>query len=216
MSQPRYPAVLFDLDGTLTDPFEGIARSAAYAFERVGRPAPDHEALRAWIGPPLRDSFLDYLGDPALADLAVAHYRERYGAAGMYENAVYPGIPALLADLRAAGVRLFVATSKIRVPTEGILAHFGLAGYFEAVSAPSPADSAHKAEVIAALLPALGPHRQAAVMVGDTTFDIVGARANAMPCIAVGYGYGPPNLLRAAEPLAIASTVPELREMLLT
>lgn len=216
MSQPRFPAVLFDLDGTLTDPFEGIARCAAYAFERLGRAAPDHDTLRAWIGPPLRASFLDHLGDPELADVAVAHYRERYGTIGLYENVVFPGIPELLAELRAGGARLFVATSKIRVPTEAILAHFGLGQYFEAVSAPDPADSAHKAEVIAALLPRLDAHRDSAVMVGDTTFDIVGARANAMPCIAVGYGYGPPDLLRAERPLAYAASVPELRELLLS
>lgn len=215
MSQPRFRAVLFDLDGTLTDPFVGIARSVAYAFERLGRPAPADDELRMWIGPPLLGSFQAYLKDEALASAALALYRERYTTVGLYENVVYPGIPELLGDLQAAGVRLFVATSKIRGPTEGILAHFGLAGYFEAVGAPDPSDSAHKAEVIAALLPILGADRNNAVMVGDTTFDIEGARANGLPCISVGYGYGPPDRLRAAEPLAYAASVPELRELLL-
>jgi len=215
MSQPRFAAVLFDLDGTLTDPFEGITRSAAYAFERIGRPTPDDDALRAWIGPPLRDSFRAHLGDEALAAAAVAFYRERYGTIGMYENVLYPGVIELLENLRAAGTRLFVATSKIRGPAEGILAHFGLLHFFEAVAAPEPSDTAHKAEVIAGLLPVLGADRARAVMVGDTTFDILGARANDLPCIAVGYGYGPPNLLRAAEPFAYAATVADVRKLLL-
>jgi phosphoglycolate phosphatase len=216
MIEPSFSAMLFDLDGTLTDPFEGIARCLAYALERVDHPLPADADLRAWIGPPLRDSFLALLGDEELAERALLAYRERYLRIGMYENTVYPGIPELLAELRGAGLRLFVATSKIRGPTEGILAHFGLARFFEAVGAPAPADRAHKAEVIASLLPALGADRASAVMVGDTTFDILGARAHELPCIAVGYGYGPPDLLRAAEPLAYASSVPELRKLLLS
>jgi phosphoglycolate phosphatase len=215
MPTPRFPVVLFDLDGTLTDPFEGIARSVAYALEGAAAPAPDAAGLRAWIGPPLRDSFLAHLGSPALADAAVARYRERYGAVGMYENVPYPGIAALLAALRAAGSRLFVATSKIRVPAEGILAHFDLARFFEAVAAPGPADRAHKAEVIASLRPLLGPDWERAVMVGDTVFDVEGARANGLPCIAVGYGYGDAEALAAARPLAIARSVAELHGLLL-
>lgn len=215
MAQPPFRAVIFDLDGTLTDPFEGIARSVAHALGRLGLPAPDDLALRAWIGPPLRDSFMAYLGDDDLAAQAVDLYRQRYGSLGLYENLLFPGIPALLADLRAAGVRLFVATSKLRAPAEAILAHFGLAPSFEAVAAPGPSDSAQKAELIAGLLPRLGADREGAVMVGDTTFDILGARAHGLPCIAVGYGYGDPADLAAAAPLAHAATVEELRARLL-
>lgn len=216
MSKSRYAAVLFDLDGTLSDPLEGIVRSTAYALEQTGHQPPHVDALRDWIGPPLRSSFLSYLGDEGLADRAVEAYRERYLRVGMYENTLYPDIPELLAELRAAGTRLFVATSKIRVPTEGILAHFDLARYFEAVAAPDPSDHGHKAEVIGTLLPQLGADRARSVMVGDTTFDIEGARAHGLPCIAVSYGYGPPERLRAAEPFAIVDSVPALRELLLS
>jgi phosphoglycolate phosphatase len=210
-----YPAVLFDLDGTLTDPFEGIVRSAHHAFAALGLPAPSDAELRAWVGPPLRDSFLAHLGDPALADAGLARYRERYLALGAYENRPYPGIAALLAELRAAGVRLFVATSKIRQPTMGILEHFGLLGFFEAVAAPEPHHSAHKAEVIAELRPIVGADWARAVMVGDTTYDVEGARANGLPCIAVSYGYGERAALEAARPLAIVDSVAALREPLI-
>jgi phosphoglycolate phosphatase len=215
MRQPSYRAVLFDLDGTLTDPIVGIQRSVTYAAERVARAGPDESALRGWVGPPLRDSFLRHLADETLADAAVAAYRERYATHGMYENAVYPGIPELLAELQAAGARLFIATSKIRVPTEGILAHFGLAPFFEAVGAPEPHHSAEKAEVIASLRAVIGADWEAAVMVGDTPYDVLGARANGLACISVAYGYGTREALEAAEPLAIAESVAELGRLLL-
>jgi phosphoglycolate phosphatase len=215
MRKLPYRAVLFDLDGTLTDPIVGIRRSVAYAAERVARPGPDDLALRTWVGPPLRDSFLRHLADDALADAAMAAYRERYATHGMFENEVYPGIPELLAGLRAAGVRLFIATSKIRVPTEGILAHFGLTPFFEAVGAPEPHDSAEKAEVIASLRAVIGADWEAAVMVGDTAYDVLGARANGLACISVAYGYGTREALEAVEPLAIADSVAELEGLLL-
>lgn len=215
MSTSHFTAVLFDLDGTLTDPFEGIVRCVAYALEGSAFAPPSPDELRSWVGPPLRDSFLRHLGDAALADAAVARYRERYLSDGMYENRLYPGIPELLGELRAAGARLFVATSKIRRPAEGILAHFGLAGYFEAVAAPDPSDKAHKAEVIASLRARVGADWGRAVMVGDTRYDVEGARANDLPCIAVSYGYGTVASLEAAGAAAIAHSVDELRGSLL-
>lgn len=216
MSVPRYPAVLFDLDGTLTDPFEGIARSVAHAMGALGLPTPSDEELRAWVGPPLRDSFMRHLGDERLADEAVARYRERYGVTGLYENRLYPGIAELLGALQAAGVRLFVATSKIRAPTEAILEHFGLAPFFEAVGAPDPTDRAHKAEVIASLRSRVGADSWGrAVMVGDTIYDVEGARANGLGCIAVSYGFGRREELAATRPLSIAASVAELEDLLL-
>ncbi len=207
---------MFDLDDTLTDPFDGIARSVNDALACIGHPPLSDDALRAWIGPPLHASFERLLGDAALADRAVAHYRQRYWDIGMYENTVFPGIPELLRDLRAAGLRLFVATSKIRPPTERILTHFGLQSYFEAIAAVDPDDrEASKAMVIGTLLPLLGPDRAFAVMVGDTVYDIVGARAHALPCIAVTYGYGAYRDLYLAAPLAMADSVADLRSLLL-
>jgi phosphoglycolate phosphatase len=210
-----YTTVLFDLDGTLTDPYDGIVRSVNYALERLGRPMPDERFLRSVIGPPLRDSFVNLLGEE-FADEGVRIYRERYLTIGLYENSVYPGIPELLADLRAAGVRLFVATSKLIEPTHTILEHFGLAPYFEGVSgATLDGRVAHKADVIKALLPQIGSQPGRAVMVGDTPYDVYGARRHGLPCIVVGYGFGERHALHAAEPLAYAATVAELRRLLL-
>ncbi len=212
---PTYPAVLFDLDGTLTDPYEGIARSVNYALERLGYPLPDERFMRSVIGPPLRDSFVHLLGEEQ-ADEAVRVYRERYLTIGLYENTVYAGIPELLADLRATGCRLFVATSKLIEPTHVILEHFGLTQYFAGVSgATLDGRIARKADVIAALLPQIGADRDQTVMVGDTPYDVLGARSHGLHCIAVSYGFGEIEELRAAEPFAHAPTVADLRRILL-
>ncbi|WP_044232137.1 HAD family hydrolase [Chloroflexus sp. Y-396-1] len=212
----RFRAILFDLDGTLTDPFIGIARSVNYALHQLGHPPLSDPALRRWIGPPLHDSFAQLLGDPTLADQAVAHYRQRYWEIGLYENMVFPGIPELLADLKTHGIRLFVATSKIRPSTERILAHFGLQPFFEAIAAVDPDDrNGSKAMVIATLLPCLHTDRAWTVMVGDTVYDIIGARSHRMPCIAVTYGYGEYQELYHAAPLALADSVATLRSLLI-
>lgn len=217
MSYARYPVVLFDLDGTLTDPYVGITTTFIHALSALGRPLPDETTLRSWIGPPLQDSFRTYLGDEALVARAVALYRERYRALGMYENRVYDGIPELLAAARADGARLFVATSKLVGPALGIVEHFGLAPFFAGVIGATPDERiTSKAEVIAAALELLTPvERAACVMVGDTAYDVEGARANGVPCIAVSYGYGTLASLEAAAPHAIAHSVEELCAMLL-
>lgn len=217
MSYARYPAVLFDLDGTLTDPYVGITTTFLHALGGLGHPPPDEATLRSWIGPPLQATFRAYLGDEQLARRGVELYRERYGARGMYENQVYAGIPELLAALRADGARLFLATSKLIGPAEGILAHFGLARYFDGVVGATPDERlTSKDEVIAAALELLTPvERAGCVMVGDTAYDVEGARDNGLPCIAVSYGYGTLASLEAAGPHAIAHSVEELAALLL-
>ncbi len=217
MNLPRYRAVLFDLDGTLTDPYDGITRTFVHALERLGVNPPDDTTLRSWIGPPLHDSFRAYLGDEELAMRGVCAYRERYRAIGMYENRVYPGIPELLRDLRAGGCRLFLATSKLHSVAEAILDHFGLTDYFDASFGASPdASLSAKADIIAAALARMRPdERESCVMVGDTVYDVAGARANGIPCIAVTYGYGAREALEAAGPDALAHSVAELRALLL-
>lgn len=217
MSSPRYRAILFDLDGTLTDPYLGITRTFIHALTHLGVHPPDEATLRTWIGPPLQDSFRAYLGDDDLARRGVAAYRARYGTIGMYENRVYSGIPELLRELRAAGSRLVLATSKLHSVAQAILEHFKLAPYFAATYGASlDASLSAKADIIAAALEQLAPgERQACVMVGDTAYDVVGAQAHGLPCIAVSYGYGTPESLTAAGPDAIARSVAELRELLL-
>jgi phosphoglycolate phosphatase len=212
-----YRLVLFDLDGTLTDPKPGITRCVAFALERFGIAVADPDDLVPFIGPPLADSFARFYGfGDEDCRRAIAAYRERFADVGLYENAVYPGIPEVLDGLRAAGALLAVASSKPTVYVERILAHFGLRDRFAAV-AGSTLDLARTAkhEVIAHLRdehPALPWER--AVMVGDREHDVFGARAHGLPAIAVGYGYGPPAELRAAAPIAIAPSVDALARLL--
>jgi phosphoglycolate phosphatase len=217
-SSPRYPTVLFDLDGTLTDPLEGIARSVRYALEQLGRPPLSDAVLRTWIGPSLRGSFAAALdGDQALAEQAVALYRKRYGPTGIYENQVYAGIPALLASLSAAGSHICLATSKPQIFAQRILEHFGIAGHFMIIGGASLDTSREsKADVIAYVLGELPVDaRVGAVMVGDREHDVFGARQNELPTIGVTYGYGSREELVAAGAVAIADNVAALHDLLL-
>jgi len=182
--------VLLDLDGTLTDPFEGISRSIVHALDRLGRPAPEGAALRAWIGPPLRESFRRHLGDDAEAERAVAHYRERYADVGLYENRVYDGIPAALVALAGAGATLVLATSKPRVFAERIVAHFGLAPIAAVYGAELDGRLDDKSALIADIVRQRRLAPGAAVMVGDRSHDVVGARSNGIAVAGVAWGYG--------------------------
>lgn len=183
--------VLFDLDGTLTDPKPGITRSCAYALEKLGHGMVDPDSLAWCIGPPLRTTFAQILGSHSQVEEAVTYYRERFSTIGLYENEVYAGIPELLASLKTEGQRLFLATSKPWVFAERILAHFQLDQYFDGV-AGSELDGTRdaKAEVIAHVLDQYSVDAREAIMVGDRRHDIEGAGAHGIPCIGVLYGYG--------------------------
>ena len=206
-------AVLFDLDGTLTQSEEGIWNCVRYAAEKMGRPEPDAATLRRFIGPPLFYSFQTYLGmTEEEAGRAVDFYRERYNVTGLLENRVYPGIRRVLARLKRAGCYLGIATGKPQVPTERILRHFRLDGFFDAVAGTRPEDtSASKELLIRRALPA---NYAGAVMVGDRRFDVEGARAVGIDSVGVGYGYGDEEELRTAGCGAYAPTVAALEEIL--
>lgn len=213
----RYDAILFDLDGTLTDPKVGITRSVQIALARFGIDVADRETLTPYIGPPLIGSFQRLHGLSAGdAVRAVAFYREHFAVTGLFENALYPGIPELLAALRAAGETLVVATSKPTVFAEQIVAHFGLAPLLNLVVGSNLDHTrVDKAEVVAYALgelPGVAPGR--AVMVGDREHDVFGARANGVPAIGVAYGYGSVEELRAAGTTAIAESVEALGKLL--
>lgn len=196
-------AILFDLDGTLTDPKEGITRCMQYALAQLGREAPATDALIPYIGPPLQETFARLLAtdDPARVDAAIAHYRDRFATTGMYENAVYPDTAEMLAALKAAGIRLFVATSKPRVFAVKILEHFDLARYFDGVYG-SELDGrlSDKGELIAEVLRAEWLDPATTLMVGDRSHDIVGGRRAGVHTAAVAYGYGPRAELDAHAP----------------
>jgi phosphoglycolate phosphatase len=214
----KHTLLLFDLDGTLTDPKPGITQSVQYALEHIGIVVDDPDTLTPFIGPPLLESFQRYYGLSAEdAMRAVAWYREAYAEKRFSGNAVYPGIPNLLAALGAQEKRLMVATSKPTSMAEEILAHFALSSFFEQVIG-SFLDGTRtaKAEVIAHAL-SLAPNisNEQVAMIGDREHDIIGARANGIDAIAVEYGYGPHAELVAAQPTYLAPTVADLATLLL-
>lgn len=216
-----YKTILFDLDGTLTDPGLGITNAVAHSLRRLGRPVPPRAELNKFIGPPLLHSYQVYAGlTEAEARAAIPLYREYFVPTGMFENEVYPGIPALLAALRAAGKTLVLATSKPEPFAVRILEHFDLARYFDLVVGSTLDETrTEKAEVIAyalAQLPSGAPAvKKSAVMVGDRDYDVRGAAANGLPCVGVAFGYGTRAELTAAGAAAVAGTVSELQNILL-
>jgi phosphoglycolate phosphatase len=215
--EQRYDLILFDLDGTLTDPKPGITRSVQFALARLGVTVADPDELVPFIGPPLAESFGRFYDfDAAQCRLAIEHYRERFASVGLYENAVYPGIPELLERLITAGTTLAIASSNPTVYVERILAHFALDRHFATVTGSNlDYTRVAKEEVVDHVL-SLHPGINAArtVMVGDREHDIFGARQHGLETIAAGYGYGSAAELTAAGPLAIAKTVTELATLL--
>lgn len=210
--------ILFDLDGTLTDSAEGILKCVASALREMERTVPPPETLRRFIGPPLAHSFIALCGmQPEEAQQATYLYRLRYEKSGMFENNVYPGIPAMLERLRAKGYRLLVATYKPEPLAKEILAHFRLNGYFEGIFGP-PTETqggTTKADVIRRALETAGDTPQNAIMVGDRHQDAEAAVECGIPCVGVLYGYGSRSELLDAGATALVESVPELEALLL-
>lgn len=191
--------VLMDLDGTISDPSSGLFSAFRHAVASVGRPWPEDRALDWIIGPPLRETFGEWLGDEALAKDALQHYREHYAAGALYDNTLYPGIPEAIAAIGDAGFRLFVATSKLVSFAELIVKNFGLAGHFGGVYGSSLDGTIdQKADIIAICLKAEGIDPATCIMVGDRKHDVLGAAANGVASIGVTWGYGGADELRAA------------------
>ena len=213
------PLVLLDLDGTLTDSYPGIAASARRAFAALGMAVPDDTSLRAFVGPPLVESFARFGVPPDRVPEAVAAYREYFRATGMWENSVYDGIHGQLEALRAAGVRLAVATSKPEVFAAPICERFGLAPYLEGVfGAPLDHVPSSKATVVAAALGALRPGDavlDGVLMVGDREHDVHGARENGVDCLGVAWGYAEPGELEDAGAMGVVPRVDGLAEAVL-
>ncbi|WP_417671513.1 HAD family hydrolase [Roseibium sp.] len=204
-----YKVILFDLDGTLTDPFEGITRSIQYALERLGAEVPEAAELRWCIGPPLWDSFKVLLNtdDRKRQDEAVAFYRERYTATGLFENTLIAGINRLIDELKADDRRLFVATSKPHAYAGKIVEHFGLMPCFEKVyGSELDGTRSAKAELISHILSEEGLSASDCAMIGDRKHDLVGANANAVDGFGVLWGYGSREELANERPVAIADT----------
>ena len=226
-----YKYILFDLDGTLTDPKEGICKSVQYALHKYNIEENDIDKLEPFIGPPLIDSFMKfYAMDEPTARQAVEYYRERFSVVGLYENEVYSGIPEMLKKLKDDGIRLAIASSKPTVFVEKILSHFGIDKYFDVVvGSELDGTRTKKEEVVEEALLSLffgqsHDNRQLSecdewkkdtVMVGDRSYDVEGAKAVNIKSIGVDYGYAAPGELKKAGADYIAKTVRQL-EVLLT
>lgn len=211
--------ILFDLDGTLTESGEGITKSVQYALEKMGRPEPDLQKLRVFVGPPLTEQFMAYAGmSREEAEQAVLYYRERYSVTGIFENRPYPGIPEMLGTLKENGFLLAVASSKNIESVERVLEHFSLKEYFdEAVGSELDGRRSRKADVIEEVLRRFdrSDHREQVIMVGDKEHDVIGAHKTGIPCVGVAYGYGTMEELERVKPSEIVHTVEELQEYLL-
>lgn len=204
-------AILFDLDGTLTKSEEGILRSVCYALTKMGRPLPPRSVLLAFIGPPLVDSFMQFSGmTREEGKQATAYYRERFSKIGIFENELYPGVTEMLDRLQEAGYILATASSKPEPFVRQIVEHFGLGPFFtEIVGATFDGRISSKSSVVAEVLRRLGmeTEREAVTLVGDTRFDVEGAREENVGCVAVSYGYGTRQELEAARAPRILDSV---------
>lgn len=207
-------AILFDLDGTLTDSGEGIINCASLALRHYGISIPDRDSMRVFVGPPLRDTFFKFGVPEDKLDEAVEIYRSRYIPIGKFENTPYPGIHDLLAQLKAEGHTLYVATSKPEQMSMDILNKFRLAPYFDLLAGATLDGSRDsKADVIAYLLQQTGKELDA-IMVGDTVYDVAGAAVHGIPTVGVSWGYGNVEEMEAAGACGIANTMEELHDLL--
>ena len=210
--------ILLDLDGTLTNSFEGIGKSFQYALAAFGIEEPDLEKMRPYIGPPLMDTFMNAYGfSEEKAAALTAKYRERYNVVGWKENVVYDGIEEALKRLYDAGKTLLVATSKPQIQAVKILEHFGLARYFQDICGADPEKQRnHKDKVIQYALAQNNITDLASVlMVGDTKYDMIGAKQCGIDSIGVLYGFGTKEEMELAGALALAQTPEEMAELIL-
>lgn len=215
-----YQVILFDLDGTLTDPKEGITKSVQYALKHFSIEEPDLENLTRFIGPPLKESFKTYYGlDDDQVEEAVVKFRERFSTQGIFENGVYTGVVAMLEALKAKGKVVALATSKPEVFAERILERYALRPYFDEVTGSLMDETrTSKGEVIEEALKRLGVAPEAmhqVVMVGDRKHDVIGAKAHKLSTIGVTFGYAEPGELEEAGADVIVDSVEKLTQLLL-
>lgn len=208
-----YQNILFDLDGTLTNPELGVTNSVAYALSKYNIDVQDKKELRIFIGPPLQDSFEIFYGFSKEESLkAVEAYREYFSEKGLYENEVYPGIPELLSELKRSGKKLIVATSKPEGFSVQILKHFGLYDYFDFVSGATMDGSRRKkSDIIQHALESMEITNLAeTLMIGDREHDVIGAQAQKIDSIGVLYGFGSREELETAGATYIAQEVSDI------
>lgn len=209
--------ILFDLDGTLTDPGEGITGSVCHAMRQMGHPVPDQAVLNTFVGPPLNESFADVCGfDEEQIGRAVEHFRLYFAEHGIHQNVPFEGMAALLDRLVKAGRRLHIATTKPLYLAEQVLDMFDMKQYFTILAGSAAEHHGRaKAEVVAEVLERGHIDPAAAVMVGDRKYDVEGAHQNKLPCVGVSFGYAEPGEFEAAGADYVVDTVAELGDLLL-
>ena len=210
----HYQNILFDLDGTLTDPRLGITRSIQFALEQLGIDEPDLAQLEHFIGPPLLQQFMHQYGfDEAKAWEAVGFYRQRFKVTGLYENLVFDGVFELLDELADQGRTLYIATSKPWVFAHEIARHFDFARHFKLIyGSELDGTRTNKVELIAHLMAEEGLDPATTLMIGDRKHDLIGARSNGLDAAAVGYGFGSREELSAEAPAYHFETLDELHQ----
>lgn len=208
---PFIKHIFFDLDGTLTDPKEGITKSIQFALEQLDLPWPAADDLEWCIGPPLKESLIQLVGNnETLLHSAITHYRTRYSEIGWKENVVYSGVASCLSELKDAGYTLYVATSKPDHIALKILEHFDLAHYFKEIyGSKLDGRHSHKSDLLKHILQ-VHAIVEPSLMVGDRKFDIVAALENAIEPLGVTYGYGSPEELRQAGAVYLCHTPMEV------
>lgn len=217
-----YKHVFFDLDGTITEPEEGIINGVLFSLSKFGITVEDRTTLYPYIGPPLRDSFRDYHGlSEEDTEQAILYYREYYSTKGIYQNDIMPGMEQAFQTLRQHGCHLYVATSKPELYAKQILQHLKLDGYFDII-AGSTFDKARdtKAAVIEYLITGIAadqvkPSADEMIMVGDRKFDVIGARAFGIDTIGVLFGYGSKEEFEACDCRYVAADAEEMVQMIL-
>jgi len=205
--------LLFDLDGTLTDPYPGITKCISHALRMMGRQSPPRESLTWCIGPPLKSSFAQLLGseEDALTEKALSIYRERFGAVGLFENKVYKDIPEVLKTLQKNDHTLYVATAKPTVYAVRIIDHFGLSRYFKAVyGSELDGTRTDKTSLLSHILKNESITSSETIMIGDRKHDIIGAKANGIPGFGVLWGYGTKEELETSGAYTCIKTPREL------
>lgn len=210
----QYQNVLFDLDGTLTDPREGITLSIQYGLSKMGIEEPDLRKLEHFIGPPLLQAFIEFYGfSEAQAWEAVGFYRQRFSVKGLYENKVFEGIPQLLEELVGQGRQLFIATSKPQIYAREIAQHFDFAKHFNVIyGSELDGTRTNKVELIAHLMAEEQLDPAQTLMIGDRKHDLIGASHNGLDAAAVGYGFGSFEELSAHAPTYHFETLAQLHQ----
>jgi phosphoglycolate phosphatase len=216
MMDKRYDTILFDLDGTLTDPQEGITKSVQYALCKMGIDVEDRAKLLPFIGPPLMYSFQHFYGlTKEEAREAIGYYREYFERDGMYDNRAFDGMVDILAMLKAKGKTLLVATSKPTIFADPIVRHYGMGEYFkEIVGASTDGTRTEKGQVIAEALRYTDSPREAILMIGDREHDVIGAREHGIDVLNVGFGYGTAEEREVHRPDYYCETMEDLAEFL--